>query len=88
MLLEKKKFDLRIYVLVKSFEPVEAYICNEGLVRISTEGYSKPMAGNKKNMFVHLTNSTLHKKKDDYMNEEEEMDEVHGPKRLLTKVYE
>jgi hypothetical protein len=39
MLIDQCKFDFRIYVLVKGFDPVEAYICNEGLGRISTEKY-------------------------------------------------
>ena len=87
MLLDRCKFDYRIYVLVKGFDPVEAYICNEGLTRVSTEKYKKPTDTNKRNMFVHLTNACLHKDKDDYM-EDDEMDEEHGPKRLLTKSYE
>jgi len=60
LLLDKRKFDFRIYVLVKGFDPVEAYVCNEGLARVSTEIYKKPNQTNMKNMFVHLTNSCLH----------------------------
>jgi predicted transcriptional regulator len=41
-----------------------------------------------KNLFIHLTNSSVHKKKDDYMNDEDEMDEEHGPKRLMSRVLE
>lgn len=88
MLLDGSKFDYRIYVLVKGFDPVEAYICNEGLTWVSTEKYKKPTDNNKWNMFVHLTNACLHKDKEGYMNDEDEMDENHGPKRLLTKSYE
>lgn len=39
ILLDKKKFDLRIYVLIKGFEPIEAYLCDEGLARFCTEDY-------------------------------------------------
>ncbi len=88
MLLDNRKFDLRVYVLVKGFDPVEAYICNEGLSRVATEKYTKPRNSNMKNMFVHLTNSCVHKKKDDYMNEDDEMDEENGPKRLTSRVME
>lgn len=41
-----------------------------------------------KNLYVHLTNSCLHSQKEDYMNDEDEMDEEHGPKRLFTRVLE
>jgi len=88
MVLDTKKFDFRIYVLVKGFDPVEAYVCTEGLARFGTEKYSKPRPGNQKNMFVHLTNSSLGKKRDDYMNDDDEMDEEHGPKRLMSRVLE
>ena len=36
LLVDNKKFDLRIYVLIKGFDPIEAYICDEGLARFCT----------------------------------------------------
>ena len=61
LLLENKKFDLRLYVLIKGFDPIEAYLCDEGLARMCTEDYRQPNAANMKNMFMHLTNFTLNK---------------------------
>ena len=39
MLIQKLKFDLRIYVLVVSVDPLVIYIYNNGLTRLATEEY-------------------------------------------------
>lgn len=55
------KFDLRIYVVVTSFRPLEAFIYRDGFARVSLEAYSldpKDMS----NLFIHLTNSSIQKK--------------------------
>lgn len=55
------KYDLRVYVLVTSFNPLKVYIYNDGLVRFATEKYSMdPRLMNQK--FVHLTNFSINKK--------------------------
>ena len=40
LLLRGYKFDLRIYILVTSMNPLEAFIYNEGFARVSTELFS------------------------------------------------
>jgi hypothetical protein len=57
-LIDKKKFDLRIYVLVTGVDPLRVYIHEEGLTRISTSNYSLK---NIKNRFAHLTNYSINK---------------------------
>ena len=52
------KFDLRIYVLVASFNPLEAFIYKEGLARFGTRQYSRRpelLADHR----IHLTNTSI-----------------------------
>ena len=39
LLIEKNKFDLRIYVLLKSICPLKIYVYEEGLCRLATSEY-------------------------------------------------
>jgi tubulin polyglutamylase TTLL7 len=45
-LIDGFKFDLRIYALVTSCDPLRAFIYNNGLVRLSTEPYEEPTESN------------------------------------------
>ncbi|KPP58837.1 hypothetical protein Z043_123298 [Scleropages formosus] len=58
LLISGYKFDLRLYVCVKSFHPLTVYIHQEGLVRFATEKYSLASLGN---LFAHLTNTSINK---------------------------
>lgn len=62
LLLNGKKFDMRIYVLVTSCDPLRVYILNEGMIRFCTEDYQAPRASNLDEFFSHLTNFSLNKK--------------------------
>ena len=57
-LINNKKYDLRIYVLVASFIPLRFYIYYNGLVRFATEDYQK---GNYDNVYIHITNYSINK---------------------------
>ena len=65
-LIDGFKYDLRIYVLVTSFEPLRIYMFREGLVRFATQKYSNN-AKHLEKRFVHLTNYSVNKKADDYV---------------------
>jgi tubulin polyglutamylase TTLL11 len=88
LLIENKKFDLRLYVLIKSLEPLEAYFWNEGLVRFCTEDYLEPTDENIEKLYMHLTNFSLNKESEKYINPLEYGEENRGTKRLLSQFFE
>ncbi|XP_078082532.1 tubulin polyglutamylase TTLL11 isoform X4 [Mustelus asterias] len=59
LLIEKLKFDIRLYVLLKSLDPLEIYIAKDGLSRFCTEPYQEPNSKNFHRVFMHLTNYSL-----------------------------
>lgn len=65
-LLRGYKYDMRIYIVVTSFEPLKVYFFPEGLVRLATQPYSTKGSAVKKR-FVHLTNFSIQKKADNYV---------------------
>lgn len=54
------KYDLRVYVLISSFDPLRVYMYKDGLVRFATSKYttSSKDLGKK---YVHLTNFSVNK---------------------------
>lgn len=58
LLISGYKFDLRIYVCVRSFHPLTVYIHQEGLVRFATEKYN---LSSLHNLYAHLTNTSINK---------------------------
>ncbi|GFR52132.1 hypothetical protein Agub_g14647 [Astrephomene gubernaculifera] len=64
LLVEGFKFDLRLYVLVTSFNPLEAWMYEEGFARFTTLPYTLDEA-ELCNMHVHLTNSSVQRTRAD-----------------------
>lgn len=58
--MEGYKFDLRLYALVTSFQPLEAFLYAEGFARFSARKYST-REEDIGDLFVHLTNSSIQK---------------------------
>eukprot|EP00948_MAST-09A_sp_MAST-9A-sp1_P002308 g2308.t1 len=62
LLIGGKKFDMRLYVLVTSFSPLQAWQYREGFCRFSNQPYRSPSAledgGDK---YIHLTNHSVQK---------------------------
>ena len=67
LLLDGFKFDLRVYVFVASVQPLEVWVCREGLARFCTEKYVAPTGKNCHRVCAHLTNYSLNKHNADYV---------------------
>ena len=64
-LINDLKYDLRVYVIVTSYDPLRVYVYNEGLVRFATEKYTLDPSDLKKK-FIHLTNFSVNKKSENF----------------------
>ena len=64
LLFQGFKFDLRLYVLVTSFSPLEAFIYREGFARFGTRKFSSH-AATLDDLQIHLTNSSIQKNYND-----------------------
>ena len=83
LLINGHKFDLRLYVVVTSFEPLRIYIYKEGLARFASEQYIGSKVS-KDNMYVHLTNYSINKKNDNFVQNEDLDADDHGFKWSLS----
>ncbi len=66
LLLEGLKFDLRLYVLLTSIDPLRIFLYNDGLARFATNPY-KVNSNNLDNVFMHLTNYSINKHSKDFI---------------------
>jgi len=81
---------LRLYVLITGFDPVQAWLADEGMVRLCTENYRIPTKENMKNMYMHLTNFSLNKNSENFKLPDAdflETGEGDSSKRLLSSMY-
>lgn len=61
LLIDNFKFDLRVYTLITSLEPLRVFVYNEGLARFATSKYREPNTVNTSNVFMHLTNYSVNR---------------------------
>ncbi|XP_063715109.1 serine-rich adhesin for platelets-like isoform X3 [Symsagittifera roscoffensis] len=66
LLIDDFKFDIRIYVLVTSYDPLIVYLYEEGLARFASQKFDKSTKS-VKNQFMHLTNYSVNKRNPDFV---------------------
>lgn len=71
-LIEGLKYDLRVYVLVTSYDPLVIYMYDDGLARFATEKYTLDEE-QFENRFVHLTNYSIQKKNETFIQNKTKM---------------
>jgi tubulin polyglutamylase TTLL6/13 len=93
LLIDGKKFDLRIYVLVTSCKPLRMYLFKDGLVRICAEEFARPNTANLEERCMHLTNYAVNKFNenfvgDDHLPGEDDTIGSGGNKRSISWLFE
>ncbi|KAJ3275781.1 Tubulin polyglutamylase ttll6 [Terramyces sp. JEL0728] len=81
LLIDGFKFDLRVYVLVTSVNPLRIFIYKDGLARFATEPYQTPNSRNTARTCMHLTNYAINKNSEGFV-----VDEESGSKRSIKMV--
>ncbi|KAJ8304722.1 hypothetical protein KUTeg_018305 [Tegillarca granosa] len=80
-LIDGFKFDLRIYTLVTSCDPLRIFVFKDGLARFATNRYSEPSHNNVDNVYMHLTNYAINKHSEDFIR-----DDDCGSKRRISTI--
>ena len=69
-LIDNLKFDLRLYVLILSCDPLRLFLYQDGIVRFATDEYQPYSQDSEKkslnNFCMHLTNYSVNKNQEDF----------------------
>ena len=83
LLINGYKFDLRIYTLVSSINPLKIWVYQDGLARFCADKFSLE-EDQLKNRFAHLTNYSINKKSKRFKVCQDEAEVGQGSKCLVT----
>lgn len=86
-MIDKKKHDLRLYLMICSIDPLIAFINEEGLARFCTQNYEKPTKENLDNMKIHLTNYSQNKSNKNFKISDVIIEDNKASKRTLTSYW-
>lgn len=76
-LINETKFDLRLYVLITSVDPLRIYLYDDGLVRFASNKYTNDTKS-VGDVYTHLTNYSINKNSASYLaNEDSEVRQGH-----------
>ena len=86
-LIDNLKFDIRLYVLITSCDPLKIFLYHEGIVRFATEEFKSGCLNNANidNMFIHLTNYAINKDNGKFKHSKNALDDE-GHKRSFQTV--
>ena len=84
-LLDGYKYDLRLYVLLTSIEPLRCFLFREGLVRVCTQKYA-PLEKNMGDVRMHLTNYSINKDSENFVQPEDGEDCADAHKRTVSSL--
>lgn len=84
LLINDLKFDLRIYVLITSYDPLKIYIYDEGLTRFASEPYN---ASTKASKYSFLTNYSINKKNEKFVQNSDWKEDNIGHKWSLSGLF-
>jgi tubulin polyglutamylase TTLL6/13 len=87
LVIDSRKFDMRVYCLVTSMSPLRVYVYHEGLARFATEEYQKVTPQNMDKAYMHLTNYSVNKNHAEYEANKGTDDTSTGSKRSLDSIW-
>ncbi len=84
-LINGKKFDLRLYLLITGYSPLKIYIYDNGLTRFCSEEYDLDI-NKMNNLYIHLTNYSINKNSSKYEKNENSEKEIGNKWTLQTLI--
>jgi hypothetical protein len=82
------KFDLRLYVLVTSCQPLTIFWHDEGLARFATQEYNAQDKDPNTRQYAHLTNYAINKDSETFKMTDKDIASGKSSKRTLKTVYD